>query len=82
MHRPTTRDADLVVRAQAGDLAAFERLVTRHRTRLLDLARQFVNDREGTQDLETLTKPYVGIRTASESEAFLSRGNANGETVS
>ncbi len=32
--------------------------------------------------LETLTKPYVGIRTASESEAFLSRGNANGETVS
>ena len=72
MHEPTGRDADWVAQARRGDAAAFERLVVRHRTRLLELARSLVNDREAAQDLvqEALVRAYGALPHLRSPERF------------
>lgn len=44
-------DAELVRRAQAGDLAAFEELVTRHERQVFTLARRLVQDEHEAEDV-------------------------------
>ena len=44
-------EAALLMRARAGDLVAFDVLLNRHRTRVLNFAFQLLRDREGAEDL-------------------------------
>ncbi len=72
MQRRGARDADLVARAKDGDLDAFERLIVRHRTRLLDLARHTVGDREAARDIvqEALLRAFRSLHSLREGERF------------
>ena len=72
MQRRGARDADLVARAKEGDLDAFERLVVRHRTRLLDVARHTVGDRETAHDIvqEALLRAFRSLRSLREPDRF------------
>ncbi len=72
MHGRATRDADLVARAKEGDLDAFERLIARHRTRLLDLARRMVGEREAAQDIvqEALLRAFRFLPSLREGDRF------------
>ena len=66
------RDAELVAQAKAGEVAAFEQLVTRHRTRLYELARQLVSDREAAQDIvqEGLVRAFRALPALRETDRF------------
>jgi RNA polymerase sigma-70 factor (ECF subfamily) len=48
-------DAELVRRAQAGELAAFEELVSRHEQRVYTLARRIVRQEQDAEDVTQLT---------------------------
>jgi RNA polymerase sigma-70 factor (ECF subfamily) len=66
------QDAELVVRAREGDLDAFERLVARHRTRVVQIARQIVGDREAAQDIaqEALVRAFRALPSLRDEERF------------
>jgi len=72
VQRRAGRDADLVARARDGDVDAFERLIVRHRARLLDLARYTVGDREIAQDVvqEALLRAFGSLRSLREVDRF------------
>jgi RNA polymerase sigma-70 factor (ECF subfamily) len=61
-----------VERAREGDLDAFGRLVARHRTRVAQIARQIVGDREAAQDIaqEALVRAFRALRSLREGERF------------
>ena len=52
---PTVSDAALVQRAKAGELAAFEALVTRHEQRVYALARRMLRQEQDAQDVTQQT---------------------------
>jgi RNA polymerase sigma-70 factor (ECF subfamily) len=66
------QDAELVARAREGDLDAFERLVARHRTRVVRIARQIVGDREAAQDIaqEALVRAFRALPSLRDEERF------------
>ncbi len=66
------QDAELVTKARAGDLDAFERLVARHRTRVAQIARQIVGDREAAQDIvqEALVRAFRALPSLRDGERF------------
>lgn len=72
MQRRAARDADLVARAKEGNVDAFERLVVRHRARLLSVARHTVGDREAAQDIvqEALVRAFRFLRSLREGDRF------------
>jgi RNA polymerase sigma-70 factor (ECF subfamily) len=61
-----------VARAREGDLDAFERLIARHRTRVAQIARQIVGDREAAQDVaqEALLRAFRGLPALRDGERF------------
>ena len=65
-------DAQLVRRAVAGDDAAFDELVSRHRSRVYHLALSKVQSRDAALDLaqEAFVQVYVSLRTLREPEKF------------
>jgi RNA polymerase sigma-70 factor (ECF subfamily) len=58
--------------AKDGEVAAFERLIARHRARLLDVARYTVGDREVAQDIvqEALLRAFSSLRSLREADRF------------
>ena len=60
---PDPPDADLVARAQAGDLKAFDELVRRHSPRLYSLIYHMTSHREDTNDLlqDVFAKAYRSL---------------------
>jgi len=66
------QDAELVARAREGDLDAFERLIARHQTRVLQIARQIVRDREAAQDIaqEALVRAFRALASLRDGERF------------
>ena len=56
-------EADLVARAQAGDLAAFETIVARYEHRIFRLVRQMLGDSADAEDVlqETFIKVYTKL---------------------
>lgn len=69
--RPNT-DAVLVARAREGDLQAFERLVTRHRSRAYEIARQITHDAEVAQDAtqDALLQAFRSLEGLRDGERF------------
>ncbi len=65
-------DAQLVRRAAAGDDAAFDELVSRHRSRVYHLALSKVRSRDAALDLaqEAFVQAYLSLRTLREPEKF------------
>jgi RNA polymerase sigma-70 factor, ECF subfamily len=65
-------DAQLVALTQAGDLGAFNRLVTRWEKGLYNFARRFLGDREEARDLcqDALLKAYSGIHGLRDGARF------------
>jgi RNA polymerase sigma-70 factor (ECF subfamily) len=65
-------DAVLVARAREGDLQAFERLVTRHRSRAYEIARQITHDAEAAQDVtqEALLQAFRSLEGLRDGERF------------
>jgi len=72
MRGASGQDAELVARARQGDLDAFERLVARHRTRVVQIARQIVGDREAAQDIaqEALVRAFRALPSLRDEERF------------
>jgi RNA polymerase sigma-70 factor (ECF subfamily) len=70
-HRPDS-DAELVARAAAGDLAAFDRLVLRHRSRLYRIAREITGDADAAQDVvqEALLRSFRALGRLQGKESF------------
>lgn len=70
----TGREEDrfLVLRAQDGDVAAFERLVDRHQARLFRTAYMLVGDRQDAEDVvqDTLVQAWRRIELLEEPAAF------------
>ena len=64
MSNPEDDESDQVRRAQAGDVAAFERLVTRHGERLFRSAMVLGGDRHWAEDLtqETLLEAWRSLQ--------------------
>lgn len=69
---PTDGDAQLVARAKAGDLAAYETLITRHRDRVLNLAMQLLHSRHDAEDVaqEAFANAYFGLENFRGDAAF------------
>jgi RNA polymerase sigma-70 factor (ECF subfamily) len=69
--RPNT-DAVLVAKAREGDLRAFERLVTRHRSRAYQIARQTTHDAEAAQDAtqDALLQAFRSLASLRDGERF------------
>ena len=69
--RPNT-DAVLVASARQGDLQAFERLVTRHRSRAYEIARQITHDAEAAQDAtqDALLQAFRSLEGLRDGERF------------
>jgi RNA polymerase sigma-70 factor (ECF subfamily) len=70
---PDPPDADLVARAQAGDLKAFDELVRRHSPRLYSLIYHMTSHREDTNDLlqDVFAKAYRSLeRFRSHSQFY------------
>jgi len=63
-------DSALIVRAQAGDQIAFERLIKRHRAKMMSTILQVVKDREMAEDLyqDALLKIYQVFQRAEYDE--------------
>jgi RNA polymerase sigma-70 factor (ECF subfamily) len=72
MRGPSGQDAELVARAREGDLDAFERLVARHHTRVVAIARQIARDREAAQDIaqEALVRAFRALASLRDGERF------------
>lgn len=69
---PGPDERSLVLRAQDGDAAAFERLVDRHQGRLFRIAFMVVGDRQEAEDLvqETLVLAWRRLHLLEEPAAF------------
>jgi RNA polymerase sigma-70 factor (ECF subfamily) len=67
-----TDDRELVARAQAGDLAAFEPLVEKYRQRVWRLARNVVRDREEARDVaqEAFIRAFQALPSFRGQSAF------------
>ncbi len=65
-------DADLVARAQAGDLPAFEELVSKYQREVYGLACRIVIDTEEAKDLtqQTFVQAFVHIRNFRQQAQF------------
>lgn len=65
-------DADLVLRAKAGDTAAFEILAKRHVRTVLGLIRQRCNDKHATEDAaqQALFQAFQSLHQLQEPELF------------
>ena len=65
-------DAELVARARAGEVEAFDHLVMRHRGRLYDLARHATGQPEAAQDIvqEALVRAFRSLGSLREGERF------------
>ncbi|MFQ6130634.1 MAG: RNA polymerase sigma factor [Armatimonadota bacterium] len=70
--RATGNEAALVARAQGGDHRAFEALVRRHSSSVLNLARRMVGDAEGAEDVaqEAFLKAYRQLHRFRGEAAF------------
>jgi len=66
------RDAELVAKAQKGDLEAFDRLVLRHRARLFQIARDIAREPEAAQDIvqDALLRAYQAMNALHDAERF------------
>jgi RNA polymerase sigma-70 factor (ECF subfamily) len=65
-------DAELVERARAGEVEAFDRLVMRHRGRLYDLARHITGQTEAAQDVvqEALLRAFRSLDSLRDGTRF------------
>jgi RNA polymerase sigma-70 factor (ECF subfamily) len=63
-------DAELVARAQEGDVRAFDRLAARHRARLYGIARRAVGDAEAAQDIvqDALVRAFRSLDSLRDGE--------------
>lgn len=69
---PGLDEGSIVARAQDGDLAAFEYLVTSYQNRLFRLAYRMLNDRGEAEDIvqETLTASWRGLPGLADVNTF------------
>lgn len=77
-----THDRELILRAQRGDVAAFEQLVFRYDRQVLNIAASYVNNAEDAKDVyqEVLLRVYRSLRTfqfRSEFSTWLYRITTN-----
>ena len=65
-------DAQLVARAQAGDLSAFEDLVTKYQREIYGLACRMVSDQEEAKDLaqQTFLQAFIHLRSFRQEAQF------------
>jgi len=72
MRGASGQDAELVAKAREGDLDAVERLIARHRTRVLQIAREIAGDREAAQDIaqEALVRAFRALPSLRDDERF------------
>jgi len=72
MSRGPGTDAQLVERARSGEVAAFDRLVMRHRGRLYDIARQTTGQAEAAQDVvqEALLRAFRSLDSLRDGARF------------
>ena len=72
MERSVGKDAELVARARAGDLGAFDRLIARHRARVFRIARQLSGDPEAAQDIaqEAFVQAFRSLRNLQQAQRF------------
>ncbi len=72
MSRGPGTDAELVERAHRGEVAAFDRLVMRHRGRLYDIARHTTGQAEAAQDVvqEALLRAFRSLDTLRDGARF------------
>jgi RNA polymerase sigma-70 factor (ECF subfamily) len=72
MRRGPGTDAELVERARSGEVAAFDRLVMRHRGRLYDIARQTTGQAEAAHDVvqEALLRAFRSLDTLRDGARF------------
>ena len=70
MRRGPGTDAELVARARNGEVAAFDHLVRRHRTRLYELARYITDQTEAAQDVvqEALLRAFQSLASLRDGQ--------------
>ncbi|MDO8588313.1 MAG: RNA polymerase sigma factor [Armatimonadota bacterium] len=66
-------DAEVIARAQRGDLQAYDELVNRYRARALRVARSFLRDTDLSEDIaqEAFVRTFLSIRKLRDPAAFL-----------
>jgi len=72
MERRRAKDAELVAKAQKGDLRAFDHLLARHRQRAFNIARQIAGDPEAAQDIvqEAFVQAFRSLHTLRGQDSF------------